>query len=77
MFAIIIFANFTYGMSVLLAGQGWLYIMRHMPWLAGSLGCCMLDMLVIAQFFIYYRGGAYSEQDDDAPLIIPGSDVMI
>uniref|UniRef100_A0A914VN10 Uncharacterized protein n=1 Tax=Plectus sambesii TaxID=2011161 RepID=A0A914VN10_9BILA len=77
MFAIIIFANFTYGLSVLLAGQGWLYILRHMPWLAGSLGCCLLDMLVIAQFFIYYRGDAYAEDEEDAPLIIPGSDLML
>jgi hypothetical protein len=77
MFLIIVFANFTYGLSVLFAGQGWLYIMRHMPWLAGSLGCCMLDSLVIAQFFIYYRGGAYDHEQEDAPLIVPGADLII
>lgn len=53
MFIIMINANFTYGLSILLAGAGADYILRHLPWLVGSLGCCVFDSVIVGQFFLY------------------------
>lgn len=67
MFYIIVLANFTYGMSVLLESTGWVYLLRHLPWLAGSLGCCFFDALVIAQYYHYERQrrqGALLEEEE-------------
>jgi len=54
MFIIIILANGTYGMSVLLSDPHIDYMLHHAPWLVGSLGCCFLDLLVVAQY-LHYR----------------------
>ncbi|CAD5223780.1 unnamed protein product [Bursaphelenchus okinawaensis] len=69
MFYIIVLANLTYGLSVLLESTGWIYLLRHLPWLAGSLGCCFFDAIVIAQYYHYQRLRANREQEDVVGLL--------
>uniref|UniRef100_A0A5S6QFG6 PQ-loop repeat-containing protein n=1 Tax=Trichuris muris TaxID=70415 RepID=A0A5S6QFG6_TRIMR len=61
MFYMMFAANFCYGLSVLLGGVGRDYLLRHLPWLTGSLGCCLLDSVIVWQHFHYRTNRAESE----------------
>ncbi|XP_033096103.1 lysosomal amino acid transporter 1 homolog [Anneissia japonica] len=55
MFLIAIMANLLYGTSVLFEVQGdtAVFMIRHLPWLVGSLGTLVFDLTVVIQFRFY------------------------
>ncbi|NXP07756.1 LAAT1 protein, partial [Thinocorus orbignyianus] len=78
LFALVMLGNLLYGLSVLLKnpepGQGeGDYILRHLPWLVGSLGVLSLDVVISFQFLAYWRGRASGTHEErDALLGQPG-----
>ncbi|XP_074074366.1 lysosomal amino acid transporter 1 homolog isoform X2 [Macrotis lagotis] len=66
LFAMVILGNMMYGLSVLLknpeAGQTEnSFLLHHLPWLIGSLGVLLLDVIISIQFLIY-RGHPSSHE---------------
>lgn len=46
MFWLAIFGNLTYGLAILVRQLDDVYVIRHIPWLVGSLGVILLDFSV-------------------------------
>ncbi|XP_068935704.1 lysosomal amino acid transporter 1 homolog [Petaurus breviceps papuanus] len=68
LFALVILGNTTYGLSVLLknpeAGQSKSsFLLHHLPWLIGSLGVLLLDVIISIQFFIYRKQPSFPERE--------------
>ncbi|KAG7276907.1 hypothetical protein CRUP_034783 [Coryphaenoides rupestris] len=60
LFALAMMGNGTYGLSVILvlptlSGSRRAFIVKHLPWLIGSLGVLVLDFFVTAQFIMYRK----------------------
>ncbi|XP_061197222.1 lysosomal amino acid transporter 1 homolog isoform X2 [Saccostrea echinata] len=53
MFWIAIFGNLTYGLAIIVRQLDVVYIIRHIPWLVGSLGVIFLDASLLVQFKYY------------------------
>lgn len=46
MFVLAVFGNLTYGGAILIRDLDGVFIVRHLPWLVGSLGVIALDVSV-------------------------------
>ncbi|XP_009990927.1 PREDICTED: lysosomal amino acid transporter 1 homolog [Tauraco erythrolophus] len=77
LFALVMLGNSLYGLSVLLKnpepGQGeGNYVLKHLPWLVGSLGVLSLDVVISFQFLAYRRGRPSTHEERDALLAEQG-----
>ncbi|KAK3598298.1 hypothetical protein CHS0354_010274 [Potamilus streckersoni] len=52
-FVLAVLGNLTYGMSILFRSTDGTYLLQHLPWLIGSLGIIVLDVLLLMQFKAY------------------------
>ncbi len=68
-----------------MGGTGRDYLIQHLPWLLGSLGLCVFDVVILVQYIMYGTASMtdqsalvsdnsdQDDDDDDAPLIRPGT----
>uniref|UniRef100_A0A8C4WS99 Solute carrier family 66 member 1 n=1 Tax=Eptatretus burgeri TaxID=7764 RepID=A0A8C4WS99_EPTBU len=71
MFMLVVMGNLAYGLDILLKqpqteSEG-CYILRHLPWIIGSLGTLSLDICISTQFILYRKPLVTS--DEVEPLI--------
>lgn len=59
--------NLTYGASLVAYSQNKTYLLKALPWLLGSLGTIVEDMIIAAQFQLYSKESksATDRQDSD------------
>ncbi|WAR13847.1 LAAT1-like protein [Mya arenaria] len=55
MFILAVLGNLTYGLSILVRQLDVNYILKHLPWLIGSLGVIFLDLSLLVQFKYYEK----------------------
>ena len=51
MFLLAVLGNVTYGFSILVRNLDGNYVLKHLPWLVGSLGVVFLDLAVSFQIY--------------------------
>ncbi|XP_062567032.1 lysosomal amino acid transporter 1 homolog isoform X2 [Saccostrea cucullata] len=68
MFWLAIFGNLTYGLAIIVRQLDVVYIIRHIPWLVGSLGVIFLDSSLLVQFK-YYGSRADFDRLSQEPLL--------
>ena len=54
--------NCTYAISIFLKDSHWGYIWMQFPWLVGSMGPMILDLIVLTQFFLYRKQSYFNDQ---------------
>jgi hypothetical protein len=53
MLCILVAADFTYPLGVLLQSTGWVYVMKNVPWIVGYVVPGFLDSFLIWQYYHY------------------------
>ncbi|EXJ81677.1 hypothetical protein A1O1_07742 [Capronia coronata CBS 617.96] len=62
-FILSLLGNVTYGAGILCHSTEAAYVRKNLPWLIGSLGTIVEDVIIFAQFHMY-RDGGESESDE-------------
>ncbi|XP_022104169.1 lysosomal amino acid transporter 1 homolog [Acanthaster planci] len=74
MFILTVLGNVFYGLSILLEDTSVVFILRHLPWLVGSLGTLCFDCVMLLQFRLYGRrpsGYVGLNEDESRGLLTP------
>uniref|UniRef100_A0A1I8I9D0 Lysosomal amino acid transporter 1 homolog n=1 Tax=Macrostomum lignano TaxID=282301 RepID=A0A1I8I9D0_9PLAT len=53
LFILALVGNSTYSTQIFLTDSSFLFILRHFPWIMGSLGVLTLDVVIMVQFFLF------------------------
>ncbi|XP_019647090.1 PREDICTED: lysosomal amino acid transporter 1 homolog isoform X3 [Branchiostoma belcheri] len=69
MFSLAILGNLLYGLNILLQGTQGYFIIRHLPWLIGSLGTMTFDSTLFLQFFVYGAEDEEKNSEDTDPIL--------
>lgn len=56
MFILALVGNTTYVASILVSSLDWSKLQPNLPWLVDAVGCALLDIFIIIQFFHFSRG---------------------
>jgi energy-coupling factor transporter transmembrane protein EcfT len=60
--------NFTYALSIFLYSTRGTFILAKLPWIVGSAGVLMLDLLILLQFVLFRKKKSASEVVDPVGL---------
>ncbi|KAM7536023.1 hypothetical protein Aperf_G00000099217 [Anoplocephala perfoliata] len=63
-FIFAIIGNTSYGLQILLTSLNRVFIVRSLPWIFGSLGCVLLDLSILAQFY-HFRRRSYTPLQEE------------
>ncbi|XP_035697405.1 lysosomal amino acid transporter 1 homolog [Branchiostoma floridae] len=69
MFSLAILGNLLYGLQILLQSTKGYFIIRHLPWLVGSLGTMTFDATLFLQFFVYGAEDEEKDNGDTTPIL--------
>ncbi|XP_013381904.1 lysosomal amino acid transporter 1 homolog [Lingula anatina] len=64
MFILIVSGNLTYGSSIIVKSTEEVFILQHLPWIVGSYGMILIDIITFSQFY-YYRGNKAIHLDEN------------
>ncbi|XP_071110301.1 lysosomal amino acid transporter 1 homolog [Haliotis cracherodii] len=53
MFVLAVFGNLAYGLAIIVHSVDGIFLIRHLPWIVGSLGVIFLDVTILIQFHYY------------------------
>nr|XP_054768829.1 lysosomal amino acid transporter 1 homolog [Lytechinus pictus] len=77
MFILTVTGNVFYGASILMEDTSIVFLIRHLPWLVGSLGTLFFDCIMLTQFarFRYCRSASLraADEEDDRRKLLNGA----
>ncbi|KAF8252914.1 hypothetical protein K440DRAFT_627058 [Wilcoxina mikolae CBS 423.85] len=68
-FCLSLMGNITYGAGILLHSREKSYVLDNLPWLVGSLGTMIEDIIIFAQFHIYSKISSEAIEEEEEGLL--------